>query len=52
MGNVGWSCQGGWGIIDENCDCVEYIEPENCLEGLDTDFFLSTRSWNAETRTT
>ena len=37
MGNVGWSCQGGWGIIDENCDCVEYIEPENCLEGLDTE---------------
>ena len=36
MGNVGWSCQDGWGIIDENCDCVEYIEPENCLEGLDT----------------
>ena len=33
MGNVGWGCQGGWGIIDENCDCVEYIEPENCLEG-------------------
>jgi len=32
MGNVGWGCQGGWGIIDENCDCVEYIEPENCLE--------------------
>ena len=32
MGNVGWSCQDGWGIIDENCDCVEYIEPENCLE--------------------
>ena len=24
MGNVGWGCQGGWGIIDENCDCVEY----------------------------
>ena len=37
MGNVGWGCQGGWGIIDENCDCVEYIEPENCLEGLDTE---------------
>ena len=36
MGNVGWGCQDGWGIIDENCDCVEYIEPENCLEGLDT----------------
>ena len=33
MGNVGWGCQGGWGIIDENCDCIEYIEPENCLEG-------------------
>lgn len=32
MGNVGWGCQDGWGIIDENCDCVEYIEPENCLE--------------------
>ena len=32
MGNVGWSCQDGWGIIDENCDCVEYIELENCLE--------------------
>jgi hypothetical protein len=37
MGNVGWGCQGGWGIIDENCDCVEYIEPESCLEGLDTE---------------
>ena len=37
MGNVGWGCQDGWGIIDENCDCVEYIEPENCLEGLDTE---------------
>jgi len=31
--NVGSSCQGGWGVVDENCDCVEYIEPENCLEG-------------------
>ena len=37
MSNFGWGCQGGWGIIDENCDCVEYIEPENCLEGLDTE---------------
>ncbi|MDG2209239.1 MAG: SprB repeat-containing protein, partial [Flavobacteriales bacterium] len=36
MSNFGWGCQDGWGIIDENCDCVEYIEPENCLEGLDT----------------
>ena len=33
MSNVGWGCQDGWGIIDENCDCIEYIEPENCLEG-------------------
>jgi hypothetical protein len=33
MSNFGWGCQDGWGIIDENCDCIEYIEPENCLEG-------------------
>ena len=40
MANIGDECQGGWGIIDENCDCVEYIEPENCLEGLDSELLL------------
>jgi hypothetical protein len=40
MGNIGWGCQDGWGVIDENCDCVEYIEPESCLEGLDTELLL------------
>lgn len=28
--NIGSSCQGGWGVVDENCDCVEY--EMNCLE--------------------
>ena len=41
MGNVGWGCQGGWGVIDENCDCVEWVEPENCLEDLDTYLILT-----------
>jgi hypothetical protein len=28
--NIGDQCQGGWGVIDENCDC---IEPDpSCLE--------------------
>ncbi|MGB1076327.1 MAG: T9SS type A sorting domain-containing protein [Flavobacteriales bacterium] len=27
MANYGDACQGGWGIVDENCDCVEYQDP-------------------------
>ena len=41
MVNVGWGCQGGWGVIDENCDCVEWVEAENCLEDLDTYLILT-----------
>ena len=41
MGNFGWGCQGGWGVIDENCDCVEWVEAENCLEDLDTYLILT-----------
>jgi hypothetical protein len=34
MANIGDECQGGWGIIDEDCDCVEFEEPNACA----TDF--------------
>ena len=38
--NIGSSCQGGWGVVDENCDCVEY--EMNCLEaaGIDVSTLL------------
>ena len=31
MANIGDECQGGWGIIDEDCDCVEFEEPNTCV---------------------
>ena len=31
MANIGDECQGGWGIIDEDCDCVEFEEPNICV---------------------
>ena len=31
--NIGDPCQSGWGVIDENCDCVEDLFSEGCLAG-------------------
>lgn len=28
--NIGEPCQGGWGMIDENCDCTEVVFSEGC----------------------
>jgi hypothetical protein len=31
MANIGDECQDGWGIINEDCDCVEFEEPNACV---------------------
>jgi hypothetical protein len=38
MSNIGDPCQGDWGVIDENCDCV--YNAQNCFEGIDTGLLL------------